>query len=165
MTSRRRVLVLLFLLAGCGSDQLTAPEPEPRLVLGTGELEFAPIDGEPRASLVAGAQGGFHVWAAFLVYGFDSTDLELLLATSVEGDPDSRVVLRGHLMLHETLDATGEPALSFAGFPAQVYDARCAQGKRVRLDASVSDPRGAVAQDTRYVIADIEAMRRSDNCR
>jgi hypothetical protein len=132
-------------------------------VLGTGEAEFESMDGEPLLTLVAGVQGGFHVWASFLAYGFASSTLSMVLTTSVEEAPESRIPLRATLPLRETVDDQGELAFAFAGFPAQVDDARCAHGKRVRLDITLSDGDGT-ADDTRYCIAVVDEARRSLDC-
>lgn len=159
-------------LAGCGSPDPVTPEttgvllePTGRSVeLGTGEAEFEPFDGEPRLRLVAGVQGGFHVWASFLAYGFASDRVDMLLETLVEDDPVTRLVMRARISLRDTLGADGEPARSFAGFPAQVRDARCAQGKRVRVTVTLSDSDGVTASDERYCIAEVDAGQRRTDC-
>jgi hypothetical protein len=137
---------------------------EHRVVLGTGEAEFEPIDGEPRLRLVAGAQGGFHVWASFLAYGFSSSQVDLLLQTRVEDDPAQSLVMHAHLLLRDTVDASGEPARSFAGFPAQIYDARCALDKRVSVHLTLADADGETADDVRYCIADVAAEQQRADC-
>jgi hypothetical protein len=138
--------------------------PERRVVLGTGEAEFEPMDGEPRLTLVAGAQGGFHVWASFLAYGFPSNQVDLLLETRVEDDPARSLVMHAHLVLRADLDASGEPAQSFAGFPAQIYDARCALDKRVSVHLTLADADGASADDIRHCIADVAPAQRRTDC-
>jgi hypothetical protein len=167
-TSRRWLWLASSALvaSACGS-----PEPEPlpapdgrRVVLGTGEADFEPIDGEPRLPLIAGVQGGFHVWASFLVYGFSMARADLVLETRVEDDPEASMVMRARLALREALDANGEPVFSFAGFPAQVYDARCAQDKRVSLHLSLTDADGYSVEDTRYCITQIAEIYRTQSC-
>jgi hypothetical protein len=156
-------------LAACagGTPEEPTPDPAPserRVLLGSGEATFEPIDGEPRLRLVAGVQGGFHVWASFLAYGFTSDRLDMVLETRVEDDPAASIVMRARLDLRDTTDASGEPARSFAGFPAQVYDARCAQDKRVRLEVTLSDGDGASSSDTRFCIADVPEQQRRTDC-
>jgi hypothetical protein len=170
MAHRARLLAFLAGLApsACGSDP-ASPDAGPvdngkRVVLGTGEAEFAPIEGEPRLRLVAGVQGGFHVWASFLTYGFSGERVDMLLETRVEDDPDASIVMRARLDLRDTTDANGEPARSFAGFPAQVYDARCAQDKRVRVEVTLSDADGMSSSDTRHCIADVPEQDRLSDC-
>jgi hypothetical protein len=134
------------------------------VVLGTGEAEFEPIDGEPRLRLVAGVQGGFHVWASFLAYGFASDRVDMLLETMVEDDPAKSLVMRARLSLRETLDADGQAAQFFAGFPAQVYDARCAQDKRVSVTVTLTDASGASATDECHYIAELDTAQRRTDC-
>jgi hypothetical protein len=155
--------------AGCGSPSpdgadTSAASSGQSVVLGTGEAEFESIDGEPHLRLVAGVQGGFHVWASFLTYGFASDRLDMVLETVVEDDATTRLVMRARLSLRDALDAEGEPTRFFAGFPAQVYDARCAHGKRVRVAVTLADVSGASATDERYCIAELDAAQRRDDC-
>ncbi len=134
------------------------------MVLGTGEASFEPMDGAPQLPLVAGVQGGFHVWASFLVYGFSTGRAEMLLETRVEDDPEQSIVMRARLALREAVDDSGEPAQSFSGFPAQVYDARCAHDKWVMVRVSLTDVDGAVVEDTRHCIAMIDERYRTRPC-
>jgi hypothetical protein len=114
--------------------------------------------------LVAGSQGGFHVWASFLAYGFDSSSLDLTLTTTVDG-ADNDLVMHARLSTREILDADGVPARSFAGFPAQVRDARCANGQRVRLQLHVAAPGGdSFATDQRHCIVLLDPEFQIDGC-
>jgi hypothetical protein len=149
---------------GCGAGEATpTPSQERAVLLGTGEARFESMEGEPQLTLVAGVQGGFHVWASFLAYGFTSRTLEMVLTTSVEGTPEV-IPNRANLTMKDTVDAEGTPAFTFAGFPAQVYDARCSHGKRVRIDVKLSDTDGGIAEDTRYCTVYLDESRRSPNC-
>jgi hypothetical protein len=166
------VAALAAAAVACGSDDdgsirldtTLQPSAERHVVLGTGEAAFEPIDGEPHLRLVAGVQGGFHVWASFLAYGFTSDRLDMLLQTAVDDDPSQTLTMRARVNLRETLDASGALAQSFAGFPAQVHDARCAQGKRVRVIVTLTDTDGASATDERYCIAELEEAQRRLDC-
>jgi hypothetical protein len=145
-------------------DTPLQPNASRAVVLGTGEAEFEPIDGEPHLRLVAGVQGGFHVWASFLAYGFMSDRLDMLLETVVDDDPSQSLVMRARIGTRETLDSSGAAARAFAGFPAQVDDARCAQDKRVRVAVTLTDADGASATDERYCIAELEQAQRRTDC-
>ncbi len=162
------VLACACAVSACGASEASEPTPATpaqRVVLGTGEAEYEPMAGEPPLRLVAGVQGGFHVWASFLVYGFMNDRLDMVLETRVEDDPDTAIVMRARLTLRETLDESGEPALSFAGFPAQVDDARCAHDKRVSVAIALADTESpARASDTRYCIAQVDEQRRQTDC-
>jgi hypothetical protein len=163
--ARVYVISCLLGLGGCGTPPTgPASDTQRAVVLGTGEAEFEDMQGEPLLNLVAGVQGGFHVWASFLAYGFSSPDLDLSLTTSVEDAPESRLVMHARSSLRETLDAAGEIAYTFAGFPAQVYEPRCAQGKRVRLEVSLSDAQGGVAGDVRECRANLDTAERAPSC-
>jgi hypothetical protein len=166
---RSGLLAALCSLGACACGAAAEPGQPPiagerRVVLGTGEADFEPMAGEPRLSLVAGSQGGFHVWASFLVYGFNASLADMLLETRVDGDPEGSLPSRARLMLRETLDESGAPAQSFAGFPAQVRNARCAQDKRVELHLSLTDDDGYVVEDTRHCITEIAERYRTQTC-
>jgi len=161
------VLALCGGVIGCGpSDEPPEPAPagERSAVLGTGQAAFEPIEGEPELALVAGTQGGFHVWASFLAYGFSAPLIGMLLTTSVDGVLDSRIVMRANLSTRPTSDIEGNPARTFAGFPAQIYDARCANGRRVELVLTLTDESGDVAEDTRHCIASVAPELQSKTC-
>ena len=134
------------------------------MVLGTGEVVFEPILGEPVLTLVAGVQGGFHAWASVLAYDFPDGMLDLVLETRVADDPASSLTMRARLSLSDTIDSFGEPARVFAGFPAQVAKARCAIGQRIRMNVTLSDSTGSSAEDTRYYIAELAPEQRRDVC-
>jgi hypothetical protein len=158
-------LALTFVL--CGAAAGCGDEPPPRersVVLGTGQADFEPMDGEPELSLVAGIQGGFHVWASFLAYGYSAQLIGMVLVTTVDGEPDSRLVMRANLSTYDTIDADGNTARSFAGFPAQVYDARCAHGRRVEVNITLTDSDGTTSEDTRYCIANVAPALRLTDC-
>src|SRR5688572_28895569 len=153
--------------AGCAHDDGTgsaAGAALPRVVLGTGEAEFEPIEGEPQLRLVAGVQGGFHAWASVLAHGFSAEPPEMVLETVLNDDPASSLVMRARLSLRETLDADGNPARSLAGFPGQVADARCADGKRVTMHVTLIEPAGGSADDTRAYFAELDPSQRGDDC-
>jgi hypothetical protein len=163
------IACLLSAGVGCEGDDrdgaVGAPEAAVlRVVLGTGEAEFEPMEGEPQLTLVAGVQGGFHAWASLLAYGFRAERPEMQLETVVEDDPASRLVMRARLTLRDTIDADGNPARAFAGFPAQVADARCANGKRVSVHVTLIEPAGGSAEDSRAYFAELDPSQRRDNC-
>jgi hypothetical protein len=161
--SAAAALCLLGVLAACGSDGAGSAAGEASVVLGTGEAEFETMDGEPVITLVHGAQGGFHVWASFLAYGFEAQALDLTLTTQVEGASED-LVMHGHVTTREVLDPDGQSARSFAGYPAQVRDARCVNGRRVELRLHLSDPLGHSADDVRHCVAEVSEEFRSDQC-
>ncbi|HKO89684.1 MAG TPA: hypothetical protein VJU61_00935, partial [Polyangiaceae bacterium] len=153
----------LALVLACGSDS-DQDVPSTSVTLGTGEAEFEPMDGEPTLRLVRGPQGGFHVWASILAYGFSSPQLDMLLTTTLDEDPESNLVMHARLTMRDVLDANGTPAQSFAGFPAQVKGARCADGRRVGLRLQLSEPGGGSSENLRYCVAEVDEALRSLDC-
>lgn len=167
MGVRRKVGLCALLALGpcaCGGESERGPPGVQRVVLGTGEATFEHIEGEPELPLVAGAQGGFHVWASFLAYGFDTAAIDLTLTTTVAGASEN-LVMRARVTTREIVDPDGLPARSYAGFPAQVLDARCAHGQRVSLQLQLTAPEGSTsASDERACIVLLEPQFQLDDC-
>ena len=162
------MLVALVGAVGCSDGEFEAgpavPETEPHVELGTGEAEFEPIVGEPTIEMAAGFQGGFHVWTSFLASGFEEERLDMVLVTEVDGIDDSDLTMRATLRGSELVSEDGEKLWTFAGYPGQVLDARCASGKRVRLSVTLSDSFGHAASDERHCIVFLDEMYRSTDC-
>jgi len=168
------LLSVLFLvpLAGCdsggsgGGNAGGGGAPgEPEVALGTGVEQYEPIEGEPTIELIKGIQGGFHVWASFLVYGFEGTVLRMELTTSREGHADSIIPMQGNVRVRDVTDPAGRPARALVGWPAVIYDPTCAHGRRIRLDILVRDEtNGTEASDTRFFIADVAEEERGASC-
>lgn len=138
--------------------------PVPLVVLGTGEAEFEPMEDEPTLDMAAGFQGGFHVWTSLIAYHFDEILLDMVLVTEIDGEPDSALTMRHTLRGTEGVDAEGEPAWTFAGYPAQVRDARCANGKRLRIEVTLLGSDGREASDERYCYLALDEDYRDDDC-
>ena len=164
-TRAQFLLGLLWLapISGCGDGEHEVPAP-PSVIIGTGEAEFEAMEGEPTIELAAGFQGGFHVWVSFLAYGFDQARIDVELFTEVDGDTGSRLKLGGPLKFVPAIDNQGQSVYTLAGYPGQIKNARCANGKRVHLEATVSDASGRSAHDERYCIVTLDEKYRSQNC-
>lgn len=145
-------------------EETPSPPEGPRVVLGTGEAEFEPMEGEPTIQLAAGSQGGFHVWTSFLAYGFDEERLAMHLKSSVEGLEPSTLNMRADLTTKEIIDENGEPARTFAGYPGQIDRARCANGRRVALELTLTDSEGREASDVRHCIVELDERYWADDC-
>lgn len=169
-SARAPLLTVAFLaLPSCSGGGSASPgEPatgSARLLLGTGEESYVPIDGEPVLQLVAGIQGGFHVWATFLGYGFEGDRLRMR-ATTTWG-PNGAYVFASNqaaIRVHEVVDEGGETALEGSGWPAQIELARCSQGQRVLLEMTVSDDFGRTASDRRTFISSVQEELRGTDC-
>ncbi len=95
------VAAALLFTAGCPGIQVTG---EPEVVVGTGEFAFEPVEDEQELLIVAGPQGGFHVWLAVQTRGLDPRNLRI---DSQLYDPSER----------EGSDTGGEPEPAAVGEP------------------------------------------------
>jgi hypothetical protein len=158
--------VLLPCCSDGGSSQPGEPAPgSARLLLGTGEEHYEPIEGVPVLQLIAGIQGGFHVWATFLGYGYQGDRLRMQV-TSTWG-PDGEYVFpsaEASIRVHEVVDENGETALEGNGWPARIEAARCSQGQRIFLEMTVRDDSGATATDSRTFVSEVQEELRATDC-
>lgn len=149
---------------GAGAAGQPGQPDSASVVLGTGEAEFEPMDGEPTLEMAAGFQGGFHVWASLQAQGFSEERLDMVLVSELDGDPDSALTMRATLRGTFDQNERGDPVWTFAGYPAQIRDARCAHGKRAHLSVSLSEPSGKEASDERHCFVSLEEDYRSNDC-
>lgn len=161
----------LALVAACGSpepDESGSPEPNEngrRVVLGTGETAFQPIDTGDSIELIAGIQGGFHVPVSFQAYGYEDDRLTLEASGLVDapGWPQA-APLRAAVRVRPAVDGEGVSAWGFNGFPLVVDNARCAHGLSIELTIAVSEEGGGRATDARRARLFLDEGRRSDDC-
>ncbi|MCA9614443.1 MAG: hypothetical protein KC586_16925 [Myxococcales bacterium] len=142
-----RLSVALLFLFACGGD----PEPPGELVveLGTGEVAFEALTDGTTLPLVAGPQGGHHVWIGFRVAGMASDRAYLTvepipLATG-ELPPRAapvRVILSG-------LD---DGRREYFGWPAQLAEPGCLVGEQLILRVTIEDERGSRGSDERTIV-------------
>lgn len=158
-----------FVLSSCsegGSNEPGDPAPAAaRLLLGTGEQHYIPIEDEQVLPLVAGIQGGFHVWATFLGYGYQGDRLRMQV-TSTWG-PNGEYVypsLEASIRVHEVVDERGETALEGNGWPARIELPRCSQGQLIVLEMTVRDDFGATASDRRRFVSEVQEELRGTDC-
>jgi len=157
--------LLLGLSVGCGSGGGSS-EPAadvPRVVLGTGRLAFEALDSGASVPLIAGIQGGFHVWVSFLAYGFETDVLNMALSTHLDERVESfpapvRVVAK------PGTDPDGAPAGVMLGWPAVLVDARCSNGREIEVDIDVTDDDGRSASDVRRWVLDVAEVDRLPDC-
>lgn len=160
----------VLLSLGCGTHDRDSSSA--RVVIGQGESEYETWGDEPSLGLSAGAQGGFHVWVSLLATGFEgfgpnNNQLNLELTTRVIGVEGSDLSVSGQLAMRPSqagVPLDPRPAVSFSGYPAQVFDARCSHGRRVEVDVELSDDRGNSARDTAVGILQIEERNRGVDC-
>ena len=59
---------------------------EPWLKIGTGFRRYESLENGQDVPIIAGIQGGFHVWGAFLGEGFDDADIRILYSMELNGE-------------------------------------------------------------------------------
>lgn len=168
MSNRLRVWCAVWaaLLGGCGGtgSELPNDASKTRVVIGTGRSKYEPLIDEATVPLISGIQGGFHVEITFIAYGFDVDVLRMELRTSSNGDPATFVEMAGNVAVRPALDPDGVSVLTSLGWFASIFDAKCAQDRRLRLDLTVRDQQGHAASDTKYCIVEVAEEDRATNC-
>lgn len=131
----------LLCLAACAAPGEFAVE------LGVGETAFEPIVGEPTLSLIAGPQGGHHVWISVRVDGASSERVDLSVDVAPVGapPPPRREPIRVHLTR-----VSGQTEL--VGWPAEFVDPGCLVGERVTVRVRIVDEHGSVGSDERIIV-------------
>ena len=71
--SPRAALLVLGLAVGCAGEPASEPV-EPGVRLGTGEIEFEPLEDGDDLVVIFGPQGGYHVLGSFQGAGFEAGD-------------------------------------------------------------------------------------------
>lgn len=139
LVPRASATVLFYVLAlGCG-DATGVPA---ELVLGGGESRFLPLmdgDGEP---LVAGSQGGHHLWLSLRASGLEPDDVRMELDVTPPAPAPP-----AHSDVQISLTPSDDPALplEFVGWPARVLMPECAVGEAVGFAVTLRDRRGRTA--------------------
>jgi len=80
-----RTTLWALLFAGCGVEEQPTPV-DPGLEIGTGELEFEPLEDDEPLVLIRGPQGGYHFLGSVRTKGITAGDAGNL------GDPDNPTV-------------------------------------------------------------------------
>jgi hypothetical protein len=151
-----RLLACLALLSACDDAE---PDATPTLELGTGEWRFEPLTPEQRVQLVAGTQGGFHVWLSMRAQGFDGDRLRMKLTLRSSGSSP----LSG-----SDLELMFEPAedgwLEFEGWPAQLLAPWCGIEQPLAIEVTLSDRAGHSAAASISVVPTAPATGFSQTC-
>lgn len=161
-------VLLLGLCLACGSsdapDASREADAGPRVVLGSGREAFEPLESGGDVPLIKGIQGGYHVWASFLAYGFDNDVLRMELSTRWGERDESVLDMSGSVGVKPASDASGVPALVMLGWPALVYEPGCSNGEAIEIDLTVRDASGRSAGDSRRWILNVAEEDRSASC-
>ncbi len=140
---RRGALVAVLAFVGCGDGV----DGELVLVLGQGETAYAELDDGTELPLVAGPQGGHHVWIAMRAEGLSAPGAELLVDAFPRGaaDPPRRLPVRTRFALLP--DGSWERV----GWPAEIPDALCTVDTEVMVRVTLRQG-GREAVDERVVV-------------
>ena len=71
-------------------DMLADTAVEPWLKIGTGFRRYESLEDGQDVPIIAGIQGGFHVWGAFLGEGFNDVDIRVLYSMELNGEVFAR---------------------------------------------------------------------------
>lgn len=139
-------LVLFPVLGACDEED---PPGELTVELGTGEVAFEPLADGTTLPLVAGPQGGHHVWLGFRVIGMSGTRANLTIEPIplTTGEPPPRAA-PVRITMTELSDGTHE----YFGWPAQLSDPGCLVGEQVVMRVTIEDTRGSVGSDERTIV-------------
>jgi len=145
----RRTASILWLCAGlaagCGGG---AAPGEGWAELGTGEWEFVPIEDGQDVPLVAGSQGGHHVWASLRTEGLDPDRVMLEIETQPADGSMPPEVSRVPVPF-EPMEAGGARLL---GWPAVLSEPGCVVDRMLRVTVTLTDEHGVRAGDERFVV-------------
>jgi hypothetical protein len=155
-----RPLILLCLLAFAGGCGAAPPKPQvvdgsvvledggtaPLMEVGTGVNGFEPLVDGQKVPIIAGPQGGHHVWVAVRVRApMDPKNLFIHLRLLHQGTAlsptDYRMTLVRRGNFHEVY-----------GMMALVPDPAAIDGQEVQLVVEVTDSAGLTATDSRRII-------------
>jgi len=133
-------------------------------VLGTGREKFEALESDRRVPLIAGIQGGFHVWTSFIAYDFTPDVLEMNLTTRWDMLDESVLEMHGSVAVKPVMDATGNAAYAMLGWPASIFNPACSNGQGIQIDLTVVDADGHAASDSRHWFVDVAEEYRSTDC-
>lgn len=160
-----KLLLGLLLLAGCppgatGPDGENPDGEDPAVDIGTGEIEFVPLEDGDRLAIVEGAQGGYHLFGALRCKGLVAGDPDDL------GDPDNPTMSFGidHgsesiVALNQITQGLDEAPESEAPWTHWMLDREARMsiplgddvtldGETVEFSIRITDVEGTVAEDT-----------------
>jgi hypothetical protein len=147
--SRTLVASLLLFVPVVASCEEEDPPGELTVELGTGEVAFEPLVDGTTLPLVAGPQGGHHVWLGFRVTGMSGTRANLTVEPIplTTGEPPPRAA-PVRITMTELADGTHE----YFGWPAQLAEPGCLVGQQVVMRVTLEDTRGSVGSDERTIV-------------
>lgn len=133
------------MLIGCGGEE--EPEPDASLIVGTGEVAFEDtksIDGVP---LIAGPQGGYHIWVAVRCRGVGPQQVQIRYGVS-DAQSAELLSVEGLRAVVDLLPVDGwDEWLAMTAFLTS-GDTSTYAGREIVLWAEVEDATGQPLSDT-----------------
>lgn len=133
-------IALVALPAGCSHEV-------PSLELGTGRGEFEPLAPRQDVPIVAGTQGGHHVFVSVRARGIapDGVALHVSAAPVESGAPRQRST--------RAMDLVAEDGFYRAvGVPVVLSTPECFQDRVTRIEVAIEDADGVLVEDVREVV-------------
>lgn len=149
--------------ASCGGE--THDEPNLALELGTGEASFQPLMSGQQVQLVAGTQGGYHVWLSLRAQGFQGQRLRMQLA--LQPGPPAPLAASDLDVSFAPLHDSAQADLGWTehvGWPAQLLQPWCAIDKPLNIQATVSDTQGHSASAAMQIVPTAPLRGFSQTC-
>jgi len=134
-------------MGGCVEPNL---DREPWCEIGTGDVEYVPLQDGDEVGVVGGIQGGDHIWGSARVTGVDWRDITLVFELlDDEGLPASESSsLIGELQHCTRSDTECEPGMGeTVGFPVIVEELSSVVGDDITMRLTVTDRAGRTATD------------------
>lgn len=152
-------LSVLVALAGCSpvggtlmsdgdAGAVVAPDAgaQPLLELGTGTQSFTALTDDQTLTIIAGPQGGFHLWAAARTRApLDPMLIKLTVKVKLAGAEVSSTEYKVNLVKNG-------PYSEWYAMTALVDDPAQVRGKRTVIELIATDSAGRTATDSRTVI-------------
>jgi hypothetical protein len=147
----RKRLPLLLLLAACHPDPGACADGDPSLTVGTGDTSFVDTPSGSTVTPVRGPQGGWHVWTALAVTGFqvpDTGDVVAHLSATIDGEVTGETYPYLDLRCDRAADRLEAWGIAFQVGGATYFDPAEAAGKTVDVEASIPLPDGTTYEGT-----------------